>query len=76
MGVELIIIAVLLVGFIGWALLSGRFTRGRKDDVTKEPVTLHTEPGYRPDQDGPLRDNAAATTTRTGPTDSNANNMP
>ena len=72
----LIIIVAFFVGFIAWALLSGRFTKGRKGTVTKGPVTLHTEPGYRPDTDGPIKDTTAATSTQTGPPDSNAHNMP
>jgi hypothetical protein len=69
----LLIIAIFFVGFIAWALLSGRFTKGR---VTKEPKTLHTEPGNRPDQNGPIRDMAATTETQTSPTDGNVHNMP
>ena len=78
MGIELIIIGAIFLVFVVWALFSKRLTRGRTGSVTKEPVTLRTEPGYRPDQAGPIYDSAATTTTQTQtkPTDSNAHNMP
>ncbi|MDJ1500184.1 hypothetical protein [Xanthocytophaga agilis] len=76
MGVELLIIPAIFVGFILWALLSGRFTKGRKESVTKEPVTLHTEPGYRPDQEGPIGEKPLSNTVHSEPTGSNAQNMP
>jgi|GEM_PF-5653433 len=83
MGYELIILFVFLGGFIAWALLSGRFTKkGGGASVTKEPKTLHTEPGNQPGVDGPRGDSAAITNTTTdtstnvNPPSSNAQNMP
>ena len=82
MGIELIVILIIVAGFAGWALLSGRFTKkSGSDSVTIEPKTLHTESGNQPGIDGPRRDSAAVTnttdaSTNVNPPASNAQNMP